>query len=155
MARTDVRAPVDGVVNRVLVSTIGGVVAPGETIVEISPTSDALVVEAKIKQADIGFLTVGQKAKVKLTAYDSSIYGALDATIDNISPDAIENDDTGEWFYNIKVLTDATMLKSKKGELKILPGMAAEVDILNGKRSVLAYILKPIADVGDKAMREN
>ncbi len=154
VARTDVRAPVDGVVNRVLVSTIGGVVSPGETIVEVSPSADSLIVEAKIKQADIGFLSVGQNANVKLTAYDSSVYGSLEGVIENISPDAIKDEATGEWLYNIKVRTQADTLKSRKGELKILPGMAAEVDILNGKRTVLAYILKPIAHVGDKALRD-
>jgi len=154
VARTEVRAPVDGIVNRVLVSTIGGVVAPGETIVEVSPSADALVVTAKIKQADIGFLTVGQEAKVKLTAYDSSVYGSLDGVIANISPDAVQDEDTGEWLYTIKVRTNTNNLKSKRGELRILPGMAAEVDVLNGKRTVLAYILKPIANVGDKALRD-
>ena len=154
VARTDVRAPVDGVVNRVLVSTIGGVVAPGETIVEIVPSADSLVVEAKIKQADIGFLSVGQDAIVKLSAYDSAVYGSLEGKIDHISPDAIEDENTGEWYYSVKVRTSEDMLKSRKGDLKILPGMAAEVDVLNGKRTVLAYILKPIADVGDKALRD-
>ena len=154
VARTDVRAPVDGVVNRVLVSTIGGVVAPGETIVEIVPSADSLVVEAKIKQADIGFLSVGQDAIVKLSAYDSAVYGSLEGQIDHISPDAIEDENTGEWYYSVKVRTSEDMLKSRKGDLKILPGMAAEVDVLNGKRTVLAYILKPIADVGDKALRD-
>ena len=154
VARTDVKAPVDGVVNRVMVSTVGGVVAPGETIVEISPSADSLIVEAKISQADIGFLTVGQEANVKLTAYDSSIYGSLNGTIQNISPDAIKDEETSQWVYNIKVRTEEDTLTSRNGELQILPGMAAEVDILNGKRTVLAYILKPIVEVGDKALKD-
>jgi len=154
VARTDVRAPVDGVVNRVLVSTIGGVVAPGETIVEVVPSDDTLLIEARIKQADIGFLTIGQEAKVKLSAYDSAVYGSMTGAIENISPDAIEDEKTGEWFYTIKVRTNADTLSSRKGELRVLPGMAAQVDVLNGKRTVLAYILKPLASVGDKALRD-
>ena len=154
VARTDVRAPVDGVVNRVLVSTIGGVVPPGDTIVEIVPSDDSLVIEAQIKRADIGFLSIGQKARVSLTAYDSSLYGSMDGVIETISPDAIQDEDSREWYYNIKVRTEADALASRKGDLKILPGMAADVAILNGKRTVLAYIMKPLADVGDKALQD-
>lgn len=154
VARTDVRAPVAGVVNRVLVATIGGVVAPGETIVEIVPSDDTLVVEAKIKPADIGFLSIGQEAKVSITAFDSSVYGSLTGTIETISPDAIEDEKSGERFYNIRVRTDADALEGKRSDLRIIPGMSADVAILNGKRSVLAYILKPLANVGDKALRE-
>jgi adhesin transport system membrane fusion protein len=154
VARTDVRAPVAGVVNRVLVSTVGGVVAPGETIVELVPSEDTLLVEAKIKPADIGFLRVGQNAKVSISAYDSSLYGSLDGTIETISPDAIEEEKTGERFYNIKVRTSAESLKSRRGDLQILPGMAADVAVLNGKRSVLAYVIKPMADINQKALRD-
>ncbi|WP_425410234.1 HlyD family type I secretion periplasmic adaptor subunit [Hyphococcus sp.] len=154
VARTDVIAPVAGVINRVLVSTIGGVVAPGETIVEIVPSEDTLLVEAKIKPADIGFLRMGQKAKVSITAYDSSLYGSLDGVIENISPDAIKDEKSEERFYNIKVRTTAESLKSRRGELKILPGMAAEVAVLNGKRSVLAYIIKPLSNLNEKALKD-
>ena len=154
VARTDVRAPVAGVINRVLVATIGGVVSPGETIVELVPSEDTLLVEAKIKPADIGFLRIGQDARVSITAYDSSVYGSLDGVIETISPDAIEEEKTGERFYNISVRTDVEALKSRRGDLQILPGMAAEVAVLNGKRSVLAYIVKPIATMSDKALRD-
>lgn len=154
VARTDVRAPVAGVVNRVLVSTIGGVVAPGETIVELVPSEDTLLVEAKIKPADIGFLRIGQDARVSITAYDSALYGSLDGKIETISPDAIADEKTGERFYTITVRTAAEALSSKRGDLKILSGMAAEVAILNGKRSVLAYIIKPMSSIGGKALRD-
>ena len=154
VARTDVRAPVAGVVNRVLVSTVGGVVAPGETIVEVVPSEDTLIVQARIKPSDIGFLKIGQDAKVSITAYDSSVYGSMKGVIETISPDAIEDEKTGESFYNIVVRTHADKLESKRGNLNILPGMAAEVAILNGKRTVLAYIMKPLADVGDKALQD-
>jgi adhesin transport system membrane fusion protein len=154
VARTDVRAPVAGVVNRVLVSTLGGTVAPGETIVELVPSEDSLLVEAKIKPADIGFLRIGQEARVSITAYDSGLYGSLDGEIETISPDAIADEKTGERFYTITVRTAAEALKSKRGDLKILSGMAAEVAVLNGKRSVLAYIMKPMSSIGDKALRD-
>ncbi|MEO1251535.1 MAG: HlyD family type I secretion periplasmic adaptor subunit [Pseudomonadota bacterium] len=154
VARTDVRAPVAGVVNRVLVSTVGGVVAPGETIVEIVPSEDTLVVEARIKPADIGFLSIGQQAKVSITAFDSSVYGSLDGRIETISPDAIEDENSGERFYEIRVRTAADALEGKGRSLRIMSGMTADVSILNGKRTVLAYLLKPLAEVGDKALRE-
>ena len=152
--RTEVRAPIDGVVNRVLVSTIGGVVQPGETIVEIVPSEDSMVVEARIKQDDIGFLSIGQSARVKLSAYDSGVYGSLDAKIESISADAIEDEKTGDRYYLIKVRTEQNVIRTKGGDLQILPGMGAEVDVLNGKRTVLAYILKPLVEVQNKALRE-
>ena len=154
VARTDIRAPVSGVVNRVLVSTVGGVVAPGETIVEIVPSEDSLVVEARIKPADIGFLRIGQEAKVSITAYDSSVYGSLDGLIETISPDAIEDEETSERYYTIMVRTHAEEISSKSGDLRIMSGMAAEVAILNGKRTVLGYIMKPLADIGGKALKD-
>jgi len=154
VARTEIRAPVSGVVNRVLVSTVGGVVAPGETIVEIVPSEDSLLIEARIKPADIGFLRIGQEANVSITAYDSSVYGSLDGLIETISPDAIEDEKTGERYYAIMVRTHAEAIRSKRGELRILPGMAADVAILNGKRTVLGYIMKPLADIGGKALKD-
>lgn len=154
VARTEVKAPIDGVINRVLVSTIGGVVQPGETILEVVPSEDTLLVEAEIKPADIGFLRVGQTARVRITAFDSSVYGALQGRIEQISPDAIKNEETRERHYLIKVRTDADAIHTKDADLRILPGMAAEVDILNGKRTVLSYLLNPIAGVKDKALRE-
>lgn len=154
IARTEVRSPIDGVVNRVLVATIGGVVQPGETILEVVPSEDTLLVEAAIKPADIGFLRIGQPARVRITAFDSSVYGALDGRIEQISPDAIKDEETRERHYIIKVRTDSDAIRTKYTELRILPGMAAEVDILNGKRTVLSYLLNPITDVQQKALRE-
>lgn len=155
VARTDVRAPVAGVINRVLVTTVGGVVQPGETIVELVPSDDALVVEAKIKPSDIGFLHIGQAAKVSVTAYDSAIYGSMDGAVETISADAILDEKTGEYFYSIRVRTEAEALASRQGALRILPGMAAEVSILGAKRSVLSYLFNPITKVGDRAFTEN
>ncbi len=153
--RTTVRSPIDGVVHRVLVATVGGVVQPGQTIVEVVPAGDTPLVEAKIKPADIGFLRVGQDARVKVSAYDSSTYGSLAGTIETISPDAIENEKDGERHFLITVRLEAAALESKDGALPLMPGMAAEVDVLNGKRTVLAYLLKPIANVSNKALQED
>jgi len=152
--RTAVRSPIDGVVNRVLVATIGGVVQPGQTIVEIVPNGETPLIEAQIKPSDIGFLRIGQEAKVKISAYDASIYGSLDAYIETISPDAIQDEDTGERFFVIKVRTKETALQTSDGPLRIFSGMAAEVDVLNGKRTVLAYILTPLTKVQNKALRD-
>lgn len=154
VARTEVKSPIDGVVNRVLVSTLGGVVQPGQTIVEVVPSEDTLLVEAEIKPRDIGFLSIGQKARVRITAFDSAVYGALDGRIEAISPDAIKNEETRERHYLIKVRTEKDAIRTREGELKILAGMAAEVDVLNGKRTVLSYLLNPISKVESKALRE-
>lgn len=153
--RTEVRAPIDGVVHRVLVQTIGGVVQPGQTIVEVVPAGDTPLIEAKVKPNDIGFLRLGQDARVKISAYDASTYGALDGKIETISPDAIEDEKTGERHFLVTVRLNDPTLKTKDGALPIMPGMAAEVDVLNGKRTVLAYMLKPIAEVSNKALQED
>jgi len=155
VVRTDVRAPIDGVVNQVLVTTVGGVVQPGQPIVELVPRDDSLLVEAYVNPADIAFLRPGQKAQVKLTAYDYNIYGALDGRLEHISADAIQNED-GVSLYRINVRTDTNVLKGEDGEdLPIIPGMIAEVDILNGKRTVLDYLLSPLNKVREKALRES
>ena len=154
VTRTELRAPVAGVVNRVLVSTVGGVVAPGETVVEIVPSEDSLLVEARIKPADIGFLTIGQTAKVSITAFDSALYGSLDGQIETISPDAIEDDKTGERYYNIRVRTSTDAFTGRGRQLRIMSGMAADVSILNGKRTVLAYVARPVSHLSDRALRD-
>jgi adhesin transport system membrane fusion protein len=153
--RTEVRAPIDGVVNRVLVSTLGGVVQPGQTIIEIVPEGETPLIEAKIKPADIGFLHVGQAARVKITAYDSSVYGTLPGVIEAISADAIEDPNNGQRHFLVTVRTGESALKAQGRTLPIMPGMAAQVDVLNGKRTVLAYMLKPIAEIGGNALRED
>jgi membrane fusion protein, adhesin transport system len=154
MTRTDVKAPIAGTVNRVLVATIGGVVRPGEPLVEIVPRDDALLVEAQIKPADIAFLHTGQKALVKITAFNFSRYGGLVGKVDYISPDAVKDERSGETHYTIRVRTDKSVVETPDGPQPISAGMIAEVDVLGTKRSVLDYILSPIKDVGDRALRE-
>ncbi len=154
VVRTEVRAPLRGIVKSVNFNTVGGVVQPGEDIVEIVPIEDTLLVEAKVNPRDVAFIHPGQETKIKLTAYDFSIYGGLDGRLEQISADTIE-DEQGEHFYQVRVRTDETNLRGKSGEpLPIIPGMIAEVDILTGKRTVLEYLMKPFIKARHKAFRE-
>jgi adhesin transport system membrane fusion protein len=146
----NIKSPVKGTVNRLLVTTVGGVLQPGKEIAEIVPTDDALLLEARISPKDIAFLHPGQKATVRFTAYDFAIYGGLDAVIDNIAADTVTDDD-GNAFYLVRVRT----LKSSLGKsMPIIPGMVAEVDIMTGKKSVLAYLLKPVIRAKSHAFTE-
>jgi adhesin transport system membrane fusion protein len=151
--RTDVRSPVRGTVKQVILNTAGGVVKPGEPILEIVPLDDTLLIEANIKPADIAFLHPGQKAMVKITAYDFSIYGGLEGSVEQISADTIENQ-KGESFYKVKLRTKASAIVYRGEKLPIIPGMTASVDILTGKKSVLDYLLKPILKAKENALRE-
>jgi membrane fusion protein, adhesin transport system len=151
--RSEIRSPIAGVVNRVLVSTEGGTVKPGETVVEIVPQDSTIVVEASINPADIGFIQVGQSALVKLTAYDFSIFGALDGVVAVITADTI-TDEKGNQYYLIKVDLQTPYLKSGGRVLRIIPGMTAQVDIVTGKRTALEYVFSPIAKVFKESLRE-
>lgn len=152
--RTEIRSPVNGEVQQILINTIDGIVQPGQDLLHIVPLEDNLLVEAQIRPADIAFLFPGQEAQVKITAYDFSIYGGLTAILEQISADTNTNED-GESFYQIRVRTKRNFLLSKEGEtLPIIPGMIAEVDILTGKKTVMDYLLKPILKGRQKAMRE-
>ncbi|MDJ0686656.1 MAG: HlyD family type I secretion periplasmic adaptor subunit [Alphaproteobacteria bacterium] len=148
--RTEIRSPVRGTVNKVLINTIGGVVRPGDDLVEIVPLEDALVVEARIKPSDRAQLFPGQPAVVKLSAYDFSIHGGLDAELIDISADTI-TDDQGETFFRIRLRTDRNRLGEDQ---PIIPGMTATVDILTGEKTVLQYLLKPILRAQQNALRE-
>jgi adhesin transport system membrane fusion protein len=151
--RTSVRSPVDGIVNRVMVKTLGGVVQPGMDLVEIVPQSGSLIVEAKIKPSDIAFLRPGQKATIKFTAYDYTIYGPLKAELESVGADSI-TDDKGNSFFIVRLRTDKGYLGTANHPLPIMPGMVATVDILTGKKTVLSYILKPVLKARYMALRE-
>ncbi|MBC7163332.1 MAG: HlyD family type I secretion periplasmic adaptor subunit [Immundisolibacter sp.] len=157
VTRTSVRSPVRGTIKRLKVTTVGGVVQPGMDLVEVVPLEDSLLVEAKVKPQDIAFLHPGQRAMVKLTAYDSTIYGALEATLEHISADSItqEDDKGGERsFFLIRVRTlDRGYVKDGES-LPIIPGMTATVDVLTGRKSVLHYLLRPINRARERALRE-
>lgn len=151
--RTDVRSPVDGTIKQILVHTIGGIIQPGMDLVEIVPANDTLLVEAKIRPSDIAFIRPGQKATVKLTAYDFSIYGGLDSVLELISADTI-TDERGEHFFQIQVRTNRNYLGTKENPLPIMPGMIASVDILTGQKTVMDYLLKPLKRAQAAALSE-
>nr|WP_294978626.1 HlyD family efflux transporter periplasmic adaptor subunit [uncultured Pseudomonas sp.] len=146
LRRTEILSPVRGRVNTVLINTRGGVIQPGEAIMEVIPVEEQLLVEAKIKPRDVAFLVPGMPAKVKITAYDYTLYGDLKGTLEQISADTIEEDTVHgkESYYQVLIRTDGSQLKRGSEVLPIIPGMVAEVDILSGKRSVLNYLLRPL-----------
>ena len=147
---SEIRSPVRGTVKRLLVNTVGGVVLPGKEVVEIVPLDEVLIVEARIKPADIGFLRPNQEALVKFTAYDFSVYGGLPADLEQIGADSI-TDEKGNSYYLVRLRTR----KTKLGEnLPIIPGMVAEVDILTGKKTVLSYLMKPVLRAKANALSE-
>jgi membrane fusion protein, adhesin transport system len=154
--RTEIRSPMKGTVKSIKVSTIGGVVQPGQDIMSIVPTEDTLMVEAYVKPADVAFLHPGQKAMVKISAYDYAIYGGLEGVVENISPDTLQDERRGQSpvaeatdeshsFYRVLVRTQSNSLKAPTGKLlPIIPGMTASVEMLSGKKTVLQYLLKPL-----------
>ncbi|ACZ11825.1 HlyD family type I secretion periplasmic adaptor subunit [Sulfurospirillum deleyianum] len=151
--RTLVRAPVDGTVKQLLVNTVSGVVKPGMDILEIVPSEDTLLVEAKVKPSDVGFLRLGLDAMVKFTAYDFSIYGGLAGKVVFISADTITNE-RGETYYIVHIKTDKNHLGTVEKPLELMVGMTTSVDILTGKKTVLDYLLKPILKAKHNALRE-
>jgi adhesin transport system membrane fusion protein len=158
--RTVLRAPVRGIVKDVRITTIGGVVQPAATIMEIVPLDDRLLIEAKVKPQDVAFLREGLPATVKVTAYDYGIYGGLEGTVEHISPDTLREDSraaiaaTGEeTYYRVLVRTRAASLKVDGRLLPIIPGMTTSVDIRSGQKSILDYLLKPVFKARE-ALRE-
>ncbi len=150
VTQSAIRSPVKGTVSRLLVNTVGGVVQPGRDIVEIVPSEDQLLLEAKVLPKDIAFLRPGQKAMVKFTAYDFSIYGGIEATLEHIGADSV-TDEKGNTFYTVRVRTNRPSLS---GDLPIIPGMVAEVDIITGEKSILNYLLKPVLRAKQAALSE-
>jgi adhesin transport system membrane fusion protein len=153
--RTLVRAPLEGRINRVLVTTIGGFAAPGAPLVELVPSEETLLVEAYIAPQDIASVRMNQAAKVNLTAYDSAVYGSLEGVVVSISPDAALNEQSGLSFYTVQVRTTSNALEDRNGRpLPIGTGMVADVSLLGDKRSVLSYLLSPITRLSERAFRE-
>ncbi len=141
--RTSIRSPVRGTVKQLWVNTVGGVVQPGMDILSIVPIEDSLLVEAKVRPSDIARLYPGQQSRVKVTAYDYSIYGGLEAEVVHISADTIVGD-KGEAYYQLRVRTKRNNLGSAEHPLPIIPGMVAQVDVVTGKKTILDYLLKPV-----------
>lgn len=151
--RSELRAPMNGIVNRVLVTTVSGVIRPGEPIVEIVPAEDKPVVEARVSPQDIGFVRAGQRARIRLTAYDFAIFGALDGSVSNVGADAVAGEN-GESVYLVRIESDAAHLESFGRRLPIIPGMVAQSTIITGHRTVLTYLTKPITRTMQNAFRE-
>jgi membrane fusion protein, adhesin transport system len=157
VSRTLVRAPLDGIVKRIKVNTVGGVVQPGSDLLEIVPLDDTLLIEARVRPSDIAFLHPGQEAMVKLSAYDFSIYGGFPATLEHISADTIMPERPGEKqesYYQIRVRTRQNHPSGKAEAVTILPGMVATVDIKTGQKTILHYLMKPIIKTKETAFRE-
>lgn len=152
-SRTDIRSPVAGIVKERKFNTVGAVIQPGQDVMEIVPKDDQLLIEAAVRPADIAFLHPGQKAVVKITAYDYSIYGGLKGELVDISADTIANE-KGETFYRVRVRTPETHLVHRGQKLDIIPGMVASIDILTGKKTVMEYLMKPLIKTLDSAMKE-
>ncbi len=153
VSRTEMRSPVKGIIKSILITTVGGVVAPGATVMEIVPLDDSLIIEARFSPADIAFLYPGQKARVRITAYDFSVYGGMEATVEHISADTLK-DPQGFTYYQVKVRTENAHLEHDGEKLPIIAGMQAEVDVLTGKKSILDYLLKPLLKTQQRAFRE-
>ncbi|AQQ69408.1 secretion protein HlyD [Microbulbifer agarilyticus] len=155
LTRLTLKSPVRGIVKDIEITTIGGVLPPNGRLMEIVPLDDRLLVEAKISPRDIAFIHPGQDAKVKITAYDYSIYGGLDGKVTTISPDTIQDEtQPGEYFYRVLILTDEDALVHRSGqEFPIVPGMVATVDVRTGSKTIFDYLVKPFNQAGE-ALRE-
>jgi membrane fusion protein, adhesin transport system len=153
MQRTVVRSPVNGIIKKIYISTIGEVIDPGMKMMEVVPLDDKLTIKAFVKPDDIGFIKPGDKANVKISAYDYATYGSIPATITTISADAI-TDNNSKSFYQVLLQTDKNHLGKDSQQLRIMPGMTATVDILTGKKTILNYLLKPFVNAKDTALRE-
>lgn len=152
--RADIRSPIDGTIKNLRYNTIGGVVRPGEPILEIVPARDRLVIEARLDPADRGYVRPGQNAIVKLSTYDFVRYGGLEGRVVRIAPDTDSASSTGRPYFRVVVETEKTWLGPEKGLLPISPGMEATVDIKTGRRTVIDYLLRPILKLRSEAFRE-
>ncbi|SHF67345.1 membrane fusion protein, adhesin transport system [Marinomonas polaris DSM 16579] len=153
VSRTQVRSPVKGIVKQIQINTVGGVIKPGMNLLEIVPFEDSLLIEAKVRPENIGFIKPDLSAVVKLSAYDFAIFGGLHGIVENISADTIL-DEEGNSFYLVRVRTDKNYLGTEQAPLPVIPGMQATVDIITGKKTLLDYLLKPILKAKQNALRE-
>lgn len=153
VSRTEIRSPVDGIVNNIAISTVGGVVEPAMKLVEIVPVDDELKIVARVSPSDVAFLRPDLPAKVKVTAYDPHKYGALDGVLSRIGANSVQ-DGEGGVFFEIEVRTDKNYVGDAANPLPITPGMVAHVEVITGKRTVMEYLLKPLLKARDVALTE-
>ena len=153
LKRTSVRAPMDGIINRILNNTTGGVVQPASPILEIIPLNDELIIEVEVSPTDIAYVIKGQKAIVQLSAFDFAVYGSLEGEVLNVSPDTVTKDDGSTWYICL-VSIPADGITSMSRELQLLPGMQATVNIVSGSKTILSYLMQPVTNIKNKAFRE-
>lgn len=153
VARTEVRSPVDGVVNNVALTTIGGVIEPAMQLFEIVPLDDDLKIVARVTPQEIAFLRPGQPANIKISAYDSQRYGSLEGELVRLGANSV-TDREGNIFFEIELVAQKNYLGSEEAPLPITPGMVAEVEIITGKRTIFSYLVKPVLRAKDKALTE-
>jgi len=154
LQRAEIRSPVNGIVNDVQVTTEGAFVNAGQKIMEVVPLGDKLLVEARIKPSDIAFIRVGDRATVKVTAYDFEVYGGLDGHIVQVSADSIYDEATKQAYFNVIIETDRAYLQSGRTQLPITPGMVCDAEIITGRKSILDYLLNPVLRARSEALRE-
>ncbi|MDX8448520.1 HlyD family type I secretion periplasmic adaptor subunit [Mesorhizobium captivum] len=154
VARTDIRSPVDGIVNTLDVNTLGAFVQPGAVVAGIVPTSETLLVEARVSPRDVAFIQPDQDALIKVTAYDFSIFGGIEGKVSNITADSLVDQKTGEPYYQVRVATEKSTLQRNGKTYSIIPGMICSVDIKTGRKTILNYLLKPINKARQEAMSE-
>jgi membrane fusion protein, adhesin transport system len=154
VSRSEIRSPVDGVVNDVQITTVGGFVQAGEKIMQVVPVGEKLLVEARVTPGDIAFIKMGDRANVKVTAYDFSIYGGLTGRVVQVSADSIYDEVAKEAYFTVVVETDRSYLVSGGKRLPISPGMICDVEVITGRKSILSYLLKPVLKAQSEALRE-
>ncbi len=154
VARTDIRSPVDGIVNTLDVNTLGAFVQPGAVVAGIVPTSETLLVEARVSPRDVAFIRPDQKALIKISAYDFSVFGGLNGKVENITADSLVDQNTGEPYYQVRVSTDRSALERDGKSYSIIPGMISTVYIITGRKTILGYLLKPINKARADALTE-
>jgi|TARA_B110000116_G_scaffold136330_1_gene118315 adhesin transport system membrane fusion protein len=153
LLRTSVIAPRDGIINRILINTSGGVVKPGSPILEMIPLDDLLILEVEVAPTDIAYVIKDQKAVVQLSAFDFSVYGSLEGIVLNVSADTITKDDGSTWYIClVSIPADGITTMSRK--LDLLPGMQATVNIVSGSKTILQYLIQPFTNIKNKAFRE-
>ena len=151
--RTVVRASMNAIVNRLMVNTVGGVIQPGSPLLELVPVNDELIVEVEISPKDIAYVIAGQRASIKLTAFDFSKFGALDGYVTKVSADSLTKEDGSIW-YLCQVSVPVNMITTMGKSIQIQTGMVAQVDIISGEKTVLQYLIQPVTKVANEAFRE-
>ncbi len=151
--RAELKSPVEGIIQKVYLRTVGGVIQPAQKLIEIVPIADDLMIRAKVSPADVAFLRPGQDVRVKITAYDSQIYGALNGKLERIGANTVQ-DSQGNAFFEIDVRTDKNYLGPEDKPLRIFSGMVGETEVIVGKRSIMTYLMKPVLRTKDRAFTE-